>query len=232
MDQGMAAKNGVPSSLKDNYASGAYSSTSSGQRALPFTSKAALIVIDVCDAYLIPESPLYGEKRFHTALASCERLISACRDAKIPVIFTRVVYDSPTAGGNWKKYKIPKGLACFEAGNPLGNFPKDSQICRPLQGELVIQKQFASSFFGTPLASQLKDVETLMICGFSTSGCVRATALDACQYGFFPYVVKDACGDRHEYPHEANLFDIQAKIGEVVREEEATTLINGLPKSS
>ncbi|KAF2092416.1 nicotinamidase-like amidase [Rhizodiscina lignyota] len=228
----MAVENGVPSSLKENYASGAYASTSIGKRALPFSPRVALIVIDVCDAYLLPESPLYAEKRFDAALKSCERLISACRDVKIPVVFTRVAFDTPNAGGNWKKYKIPKGLACFDAGNPLGDYPKSSQICRPLPGELVISKQFSSSFFGTPLASQLKDIETLIICGFSTSGCVRATTVDAAQYGFFPYVVKDACGDRHEYPHEANLFDMQAKFGEVVSEDEIMGIMKGLPRAS
>ena len=82
----------------------------------------------------------------------------------------------------------------------------------------MITKQYASAFFGTTLASTLTalGVDTLLIAGVSTSGCIRATALDACQHGFIPLVVRDAVGDRHPAPHEANLFDLQAKYAEVV----------------
>jgi maleamate amidohydrolase len=127
--------------------------------------------------------------------------------------------------GTGTNIKFPRALSCFDATNPLSDYPKKSSIVRPQNGELVISKQFSSSFFGTQLASQLKGIDTLIICGYSTSGCVRATAVDAMQYGFFPWVVKDACGDRHEYPHEANLFDIQAKFGEVVSEAEILELL-------
>lgn len=94
---------------------------------------------------------------------------------------------------------------------------------------MVIEKQYSSAFFGTSLASQLvaMKVDTLIICGFSTSGCVRATTTDAMQYGFNPYVVREACGDRHPYPQDANLFDIQAKFGEVVSMDEITQLVKG-----
>ena len=82
----------------------------------------------------------------------------------------------------------------------------------------MITKQYASAFFGTTLSSTLTalGVDTLLIAGVSTSGCIRATALDACQHGFIPWVVRDAVGDRHPAPHEANLFDLQAKYAEVV----------------
>jgi maleamate amidohydrolase len=82
----------------------------------------------------------------------------------------------------------------------------------------VITKQYASAFFGTSLASTLTalGVDTLLIAGVSTSGCIRASALDACQHGFVPLVVRDAVGDRHAAPHEANLFDLQAKYAEVL----------------
>ena len=91
----------------------------------------------------------------------------------------------------------------------------------------MIEKQFSSAFFGTSLASRLvaMKIDTLIICGFSTSGSVRATTTDAMQYGFNPYVVREACGDRHAYPHDANLFDIQAKFGEVVSIDEFTPLV-------
>ena len=204
-----------PQDLLSSYSSSGFGISSEG---LPFGNKQALIVIDVCDAYLTPGSPLYAPDRFHHALGNIERLISDFRTRGRPVIFTRVVYRNPDYGGNWYKQKIPKGLKCFDAGNVLGEFPAQSTICRPRLEETVVEKQYSSSFFGTPLASILLGlkVDTAVICGYSTSGCVRATTTDAMQYGFNPFVVGDACGDRHAYPHEANLFDIQAKFGEVI----------------
>ena len=91
----------------------------------------------------------------------------------------------------------------------------------------MIEKQLISSFFGTSLANVLigMKVDTVATCGYSTSGCVRATTTDAMQYGFCPFIVGDACGDRHAYPHDANLFDIQAKFGEVVWTEKILQLM-------
>lgn len=122
--------------------------------------------------------------------------------------------------------KIPL-LRIFEKGSPLGAFPPQ---LAPLPTELVVTKQYASAFFGTSLASTLtaQGVDTLLITGVSTSGCVRATATDACQHGFVPVVVKDAVGDRHERVHESNLFDLQAKYAEVVDEAAATRYLEGL----
>jgi len=112
--------------------------------------------------------------------------------------------------------KVP-ALACFEDGArpDLAAFATGLE---PLPGETVILKQYASAFFGTTLASTLTalGVDTLLIAGVSTSGCVRASAVDACQHGFVPLVVRDAVGDRHPSPHEASLFDLQAKYAEVV----------------
>ena len=218
-----------PPDLLQNYStSGFASSPHPLTRRLPFGPNPALLVIDICNAYLTPGSPLYTRDRFHDALNSAGELIFLCRERKIPVIFTRVVYPNLESGGNWYKYKLPHMLSCFDAGNPLGDFPPGSEAFKPLQKEMVIEKQFSSAFFGTSLASRLvaMKIDTLIICGFSTSGCVRATTTDAMQYGFNPYVVGEACGDRHAYPHDANLFDIQAKFGEVVSMEEITQLLS------
>jgi nicotinamidase-related amidase len=106
----------------------------------------------------------------------------------------------------------------------MGAFPETLQ---PLPSETIVSKQYASAFFGTSLASTLSAnrIDSLLITGFSTSGCVRATALDALQHGFVPFVVREACGDRHAAPHEANLFDLQAKYAEVIGEARALELI-------
>ena len=196
--------------LASNYA-GAYSGR------LPFGKRPALIVIDFVLAYLDPASPLYAG--VESAFASTVRLLGAARAAGIPVFFTTVEYMPGGADGGVFFRKVP-ALKVFEAGNPLAAYPPELAM---MPGEHLIVKRYASSFFGTHLASTLTalGVDTLLITGVSTSGCVRATALDTCQHGFLPFVVRDACGDRHPAPHEANLFDLQAKYAEVIVEAEA-----------
>jgi maleamate amidohydrolase len=188
---------------------------------LPFGKKPALLIVDFVMAYLEPTSSLYAG--VEDALASNERLLAAARGAGIPVIFTNVEYTPGGADGGMFYRKVP-ALQNFEKGSPLGAFPPSLQ---PQGDELVVTKQYASSFFGTPLASTLTalGVDTLLITGLSTSGCVRASALDALQHGFAPFVVREACGDRHPAPHEANLFDLQAKYAEVISEKRAIELI-------
>ena len=191
---------------------------------LPFGKRPALLVIDVVVAYLDPASPLYAG--VEDALASNERLVAAARTAGVPVIFTNVEYAPGGADGGVFFRKVP-ALRLFERGSPMGAFPSSLQ---PRADELVVTKQYASSFFGTSLASTLTamGVDSLLMGGFSTSGCVRASALDACQHGFLPFVVREACGDRHLGPHEANLFDLQAKYAEVISEAEAIAHLNAL----
>lgn len=196
--------------LSENYA-GAFDGH------LPFGRSPALLIIDFVMAYLEKSSPLYAG--VEAALASNIRLLGAARAAGIPVIFTNVVYTQGGKDGGIFYRKVP-ALKLFESGSPLGAFPADLS---PIDGELVLSKQYASAFFGTHLSATLTAmrVDTLLISGLSTSGCVRATTLDACQHGFLPFVVREACGDRHVAPHEANLFDLQAKYAEVISEAEA-----------
>lgn len=189
-------------------------------RLAPGTSP-ALLIVDVVMAYLDPASPLYAG--VEDALAANARLAVAARAAGVPVIFTRVVYAPGGADGGLFYRKVP-ALRAFDAGSPLGAFPPTLQ---PRPDEVVVTKQYASAFFGTSLGATLNAlrIDTLLVTGFSTSGCVRATALDALQHGFVPLVVREACGDRHPAPHEANLFDLQAKYAEVVGEAEALALL-------
>lgn len=193
---------------------------------LPFGESPAVLIVDVVMAYLDPASPLYAG--VEDALASCERLVAAARTASVPVIFTNVEYEPGGADGGVFYRKVP-ALRVFDRGSPLGAFPPTLQ---PLSGELIVTKQYASAFFATPLASALSAsaIDSLLIGGFSTSGCIRATAIDACQHGFIPFVVSDACGDRHPDPHAANLFDLQAKYAEVVGESDALKLLAGFTR--
>lgn len=188
---------------------------------LPFGKCPALLIVDFVVAYLDPQSPLYAG--VEDALASNQRLLAAAREAGIPVIFTNVEYEPGGANGGVFYRKVP-ALKAFDRGSPLGAFPAS---LAPFPGETIITKQYASAFFGTGLAECLrtKQVDTLLITGLSTSGCVRATALDACQNGFLPFVVREACGDRHPGPHEASLFDLQAKYAEVIGEEQAIAFL-------
>lgn len=189
---------------------------------LSFGNRPALLVVDVVMAYLDPASPLYAG--VEDALASNERLVAAARGAGVPVIFTRVEYQPGGVDGGLFYRKVPS-LRVFERGSPLGAFPPTLQ---PAPGEVVVTKHYASAFFGSSLASTLNAmrVDCLLITGFSTSGCVRATALDALQHGFAPFVVRDGCGDRHAAPRDASLFDLQAKYAEVIDEAEAMRLLS------
>ena len=106
----------------------------------------------------------------------------------------------------------------------------DWMCIRDRDNEIVVSKQYPSAFFGTSLASTLTSmgVDSTIITGLTTSGCVRATCVDACSHGFIPIVVEQACGDRHDAPHTANLFDMNAKYADVVSEAEVTAHLNQL----
>ena len=183
---------------------------------LGFGQHPALVVVDFCQAYLDPVSPLYAG--VEAARESCIRLLAAARSAQIPVLHTRVEFQPGGADGGIF-FRKGGALECFVRGNPLGRYGDGLE---PADNEVVVVKQYASGFFGTSLASTLTSLgtDTLIITGVSTSGCVRATALDACQHGFVPIVVRDACGDRDQRVHEANLFDLDAKYADVVSEQE------------
>ena len=177
-------------------------------------AKPVLLLIDFARAYFDADSPLYAG--VEAARASAARLHAAARAAGVPAIFTRVEYSSDGHEGGVFYRKIA-ALKCFERGNPLGEFTPE---LAPLPGDEVVTKHFPSAFFETGLAHHLKTrkVDTVVITGLSTSGCVRASAVDALCHGFVPLVVTDAVGDRDARVHEANLFDLGAKTAELVSE--------------
>ncbi len=191
-------------------------------------NKSALLIVDVIMAYLDPDSPLYAKAE--SALRANERLRNVAESANVPIIFTNLIYHEEGFDGGYFLCKVPALNVCRE-GSPMGAFPPTLQ---PSSHNLVISKQYPSAFFGTSLASTLRymGVDTLLITGFSTSGCVRATTVDAMQHGFIPMVVRDACADRHSAPHEANLFDLQAKYAEVISESAACDLLARKGKTS
>lgn len=179
-----------------------------------FGHKEALLVVDFVQAYTTPSSPLYAPDAVD-AVTKMPQLLAVARDTRIPVIHTHILYHEPDQrdGGMWVK-KAPV-MRAMVPGNPYASFCEE---VIPSDDELVITKQYASAFFGTSLASTLvaMGVDTLILTGCSTSGCIRATAVDGVQHGFRVMVVRECVGDRHPDPHEANLFDIDSKYGDVV----------------
>jgi maleamate amidohydrolase len=191
-----------------------------------FGRRPALILIDFVMAYYTPGSALFAGEGVETALASALRLLELAREKGIPRILTNVVTQPGGFDGGIFYRKAPATKA-FEAGSPLGAWPPGLV---PRADELVISKQYPSAFFGTSLASTLTSngIDTLILTGITTSGCVRATCVDTMSHGFIPIVVREGVGDRAEGPHEANLYDMSAKYADVLPEAEVAEYLRGL----
>jgi nicotinamidase-related amidase len=178
-----------------------------------FGQKPALIVVDVNLGFTDPASPLVCD--LEDVVGAISRLLDEARRAEIPVVYTTVSFsegDKRTAAAFIDK--VP-ALLTLEAGSRWVEI--DPRIA-PLPDEPVLNKLFASAFFGTALASLLASAgcDSLIVTGASTSGCVRATVVDALQHGYRPIVPREAVGDRNTDAHVANLYDIDAKYGDVV----------------
>lgn len=186
-------------------------------------SRPAVLAIDLMRAYFDAASPLCLPSR--DCLGSAGRVLAAARRSGVPVVHTRVVYRPDGGDGGVFVRKVP-ALGLLFGGGPLSELMPEVAAH---DGELVLVKQHASAFFGTTLAATLQagDVDTVVIVGVSTSGCVRATAVDAVQHGLVPLVVAGAVADRTPATHHANLFDLQAKYAEVVDETAAVRYLEG-----
>lgn len=193
--------------LTQNYESAGFSGN------LQFGGRPALLVVDMAEAYLQAHSPLYLPFA-QCALSNTIEIATLCVELEFPVLLTEVSYEDMRQAGRFYE-KVP-ALKAFKVGSPLSKLAP--QLTDQVPHAETIKKHYASAFFGTDLSSRLvdKQIDTLIITGFSTSGCVRASALDAMQHGFAPFVVSDACADRNDKPHQANLFDLQAKYAEIV----------------
>ena len=182
-----------------------------------FGKRPALVLVDFAQAYFDPACELYAG--VETALASALRIREAARAAGVPVVLTEVVYQEGGINGG-RFYEKAKPLHNFIRGRKTAAFA-DGLV--PYDDEIIVSKQYPSAFFGTSLASTLTagGIDSVILTGLSTSGCVRASCVDSMSHGFRTIVVADACGDRHPAPHEANLFDMNAKYADVVTEAEA-----------
>ena len=184
--------------------------------------KPALLLVDPVIAYVVEDSPLKLETGQATVDAMA-RLLALFRDRGPPIAFTNLQYKEDGSDGGVFFRKVP-ALKLFAGDAPLGAFPEE---LTPADGEVVFTKQYPSAFFGTELDAWLADneIDTVYVCGFSTSGCVRASVLDAMQYGYIPLTVTDACGDRSVEIQSANLHDLQAKYSEMVTVDQVAGLI-------
>lgn len=189
-----------------------------------FGQKPVLLLVDFMKSYVTPSEPLYAPDVIK-AVAETAQVLELAREKDVLVIHTNILYHAKDQidGGMWVK-KSPV-MAAMVATNPATEFCAE---VTPLNTELVVTKNYASAFFGTSLASILNanQIDTVIIVGCSTSGCVRATAVDAVQYGFKTIVIRECVGDRHQAPHEANLFDIDSKYGDVVSKQEAINYLS------
>tara|TARA_Y100001934_G_C12378459_1_gene790733 strand:+ start:1223 stop:1837 length:615 start_codon:yes stop_codon:yes gene_type:complete len=183
---------------------------------LGFGNSPALLIVDFVNGFNDPNA--FGGGNIPEAIETTKLLLKVAREKNITIAHTRVVFSDDSSDLNIMCKKVPSLKTLTEAS-------ESSQIVSsltPLPGEIVIRKQVPSAFFGTNLAPQLtaRGVDTVLVTGCTTSGCVRASALDAMCWGFMPIVVADACGDRAIGPHEANLFDLKQKYADVVKADE------------
>lgn len=186
--------------------------------------KPALLIVDFSNGFTDPSSPLGGD--FDQQLDTTARLLAEFRRGRLPVVYTTVAYDPDFRDAGVFIKKVPS-LSILVSGSHLVEI--DDRIA-PADGEHVIVKKFASSFFGTELDVYFRGlgVDTVVITGCTTSGCVRASAVDSLQYGFQTVVVREGVGDRAEGPHHANLFDMDAKYCDVESEEDVLSYLGRL----
>ena len=194
-----------------------------------FGRRPALLVIDMSVGFTSPESPLHCE--LEDAVAAIGQLLEAARASRLPVVYTTVSYgEGEKAVAKAFIDKVPALLALAE-GTPFTEI--DPRIA-PLPHEPVLNKLFASAFFGTSLQSLLAahDCDSVLLTGTSTSGCVRATAVDVLQNGYRLTIPREAVGDRNRAAHEQALYDVDAKYGDVVSLEESLAWLASLPVTS
>ncbi|BCX03121.1 MAG: N-carbamoylsarcosine amidase [Candidatus Roseilinea sp.] len=193
---------------------------------LGFGRKPAVLVVDFIRAYTTPGSALFARPVCDAVMQTVD-LLAAARAKGILVIYTKVLYNKNGLDGGIFVQKVPV-LRTMVEGEPLAEIVPE---LAPHPQDVVIVKQYASAFFGTSLAPLLtsQGVDTIILTGCSTSGCVRATAVDGMQYGFRVMVPRECVGDRRPEPHEANLFDINSKYGDVVSKQEVLDYLAGLP---
>lgn len=183
----------------------------------------ALVLVDVINGFTDPACPLGSEA--DDVVAACVRLLRAFRERGLPVFYTTVVYTDPAQARVFRT-RLP-ALDVLEPGSHW--VAVDPRVA-PAPGEPVIEKRWASGFFGTDLDERLTaaGADSLVVVGLTTSGCVRATAVDGLQHDYPVVVPREAVGDRNAAAHEANLFDLNAKYADVLNLGDVLEHLRGL----
>lgn len=189
-----------------------------------FGQKPGLLIVDFTVGFNDPAS--FGGGNISEAVRNTVPLLAKARSLGLPVAHTKIVYAEDSSDTNIHCLKVPRLLTLTDS-NPASDFVPELM---PAKGEIVIRKRLPSAFFGTDLAGMLmaKGVDTLIIAGCTTSGCVRASTLDAMCHGFRPMVVSDCVGDRAEGPHKASLFDLGKKYADVMTRAEVFAQLDKL----
>lgn len=184
---------------------------------LGFGESPALLIVDFVNGFDDPD--LFGGGNVSEAADHTVELLETCRKLSLPIAHTRVVFADDGSDDNVMTVKVP-ALKKLTEDAPASHIV---DRLKPKPGEIVVRKRVPSAFFGTDLAPALalRRVDTVLVTGCTTSGCVRASTLDAMCYGFRPIVIADCVGDRAMGPHEANLFDMGQKYADVISRDEA-----------
>jgi maleamate amidohydrolase len=187
-------------------------------------SRPAVLVVDFSRGFTDPASTMGSD--LTSEVEATTRLLDVARAKGIPVVFTTIGFESNLKDGSLWLQKAP-GLAELQIG---GKWVEIDPRLQRGEDEVVLLKKGASAFFGTNLPSVLvsQGVDTIVLCGATTSGCIRATAVDLLQYGYPTLVPRECVGDRAQAPHEANLVDIQAKYADVVSAEDALSYLESV----
>ena len=209
--------------MSDEQARDVYERARLGQ-SVRLGQRPAVLVVDLSCGFTDPDCALGSD--LSAQVEATKRLLVAARGKGLPVVFTTIGFEpSLKDGGLWLQ-KAP-ALAELQLG---GRWVEIDPRLERREDETVIVKKGASAFFGTNLASVLisQGVDSVILCGATTSGCIRASAVDLLQYGFPTLVPRECVGDRAQAPHEANLFDIQAKYADVVSVDEALAYVESV----
>jgi maleamate amidohydrolase len=188
-------------------------------------SRPAVLVVDFSCGFTDPASTLGSD--LTAEVEATKRLLDAARAKGLLVVFTTIGYDASLKDGGLWLQKVP-ALGELQVG---GHWVEIDPRLEPRADEPVVLKKGASAFFGTNLAAILtaQRVDSVVLCGATTSGCIRATAIDLLQLGWPTLVPRECVGDRAQAPHDANLFDIQAKYADVVALEDALDYVESVP---
>ncbi|MDQ2149026.1 isochorismatase family protein [Alcaligenaceae bacterium A4P071] len=189
---------------------------------LPLAAPFGLLIVDFVNSFADPNR--FGGGNIAPAIAQTEALLAFAREHAFAIAHTRIVFADDDSDANVFCMKVP-GMLTLKENDPASAIVPS---LTPLTGEVVIRKTLPSAFHGTTLQAWLaqRGVQTLLIAGATTSGCVRASVVDAMSAGFRPLVVADCCGDRAIGPHDANLFDMQQKYAAVMPYADAVSQLS------